>query len=79
MQWDNLDNAGGDSAVETTNDHLIAFLTAYRLMDVFSLYEGLVPSQPSIRFPRDPRLPILAGKKVLFILIMVVAPLTIGE
>jgi hypothetical protein len=70
MRWDTLDNAGGDNAVETTKNHLIAFLSAYRLVDVLSLYEGL-PSQPSIRIPKGPRLPTLVGKKVLFLVIIV--------
>ena len=80
MQWDALDGAGGDSAVETTNDHMIAFLCAYRLVDVLSLYDALVPSQPSIRIPRNPRLPILDGKKVFFFFVLVIAvPLIIGQ
>lgn len=70
MRWDTLDNAGGDNAVKTTKNHLIAFLSAYCLVDVLSLYEGL-PSQPSIRVPKDPRLPTLVGKKVLFLVIIV--------
>ena len=64
MEWEPLDNAGGYNGIDATKDHMLAFLGAYRLLDVLSLYDARTHSQTLFTIPKNPRLPILAGKKV---------------
>jgi hypothetical protein len=64
MQWEPIDNAGGDNALDVTKDHLLAFLCAYRLLDVLSLYDAHFPLRSSFTIRKNLRLPTLTGKKV---------------
>jgi hypothetical protein len=59
MEWEPLDNAGGYNAIDATKDHMLAFLDAYGLLDVLSLYDARTHSQTSFTIPKNPRLPTL--------------------
>jgi hypothetical protein len=65
MKWEPSDDDGGYSAMDSTRDHVLSFLCAYRLLDVLSLYDARVASQTSFKIQRNPRLPTLAASRYI--------------
>jgi len=63
MKWEASDDDGAYNAMDSTRDHMLSLLCAYRLIDVLSLYDAQVASQPSFKIQRNPILPTLAASR----------------